>query len=286
MNFFNKILNKSNFYFIAEIGINHNGSIKIAKKLIETAKLAGCDAVKIQKRTPEICVPKEEWNSLRDTPWGKMRYIDYKKKIELSFNDYKFLKKFADKLKITFIASCWDVPSVKFMEKLKIPYYKVSSASITDFELLKEIKKTKKPIIISTGMSTEKQINKCVKFLGEKNLCIMHCTSSYPSKSEELNLNYILRLKKKYRKAIIGYSGHETNLSSTIAAFVLGAKFIERHITLDRSMWGTDQKSSIEPLGIARLIRDLKAVNLSFGDGIKKIYESELMILNKLRMVK
>ena len=135
-------------------------------------------------------------------------------------------------------------------------------------------------------MSTEKQINKCVKFLGEKNLCIMHCTSSYPSKSEELNLNYILRLKKKYRKAIIGYSGHETNLSSTIAAFVLGAKFIERHITLDRSMWGTDQKSSIEPLGIARLIRDLKAVNLSFGDGIKKIYESELMILNKLRMVK
>lgn len=286
MNFFNKILNKNNFYFIAEIGINHNGSIKVAKKLIETAKLAGCDAVKVQKRTPEICIPKTEWDNLRNTPWGTMKYIDYKKKIEFSYDEYKELKKFSDKLKITFIASCWDVPSVKFMEKLKVPYYKVPSASITDFELLKEIKKTKKPIIISTGMSTEKQINKCINFLGEKNLCVMHCTSSYPSKTEELNLNYILKLKKKYKKAVIGYSGHETNLSSTIAAYVLGANFIERHITLDRSMWGTDQKSSIEPLGIARLIRDLKAVNQSLGDGIKKVYESERPFINKLRRVK
>lgn len=286
MNFFNKILNKNNFYFIAEIGINHNGSMELAKKLIETAKLAGCDAVKVQKRTPEICVPKTEWNNLRNTPWGTIKYIDYKKKIEFSYDQYKELKKFSDKLKITFVASCWDVPSVKFMEKLKAPYYKVPSACITDFELLKEIRRTKKPIIISTGMSTEKQINKCINFLGEKNLCIMHCTSSYPSKSEELNLNYILKLKKKYKKTVVGYSGHETNLSSTIAAFVLGAKFLERHITLDRSMWGTDQKSSIEPLGIARLIRDLKAVNQSLGDGIKKVYESERPFINKLRRVK
>ena len=280
MNFFKKILNKNNFYFIAEIGVNHNGSIKIAKKLIEAAKLAGCDAVKIQKRTPEICVPKTEWNNLRNTPWGTMKYIDYKKKIEFSFNDLKKLKKFCDKLKITFIASCWDIPSVKFMQKLNIPFYKVASASITDFNLLKSIKKTKKPVIISTGMSTEKQINKCVKFLGQKNLCIMHCTSSYPSHVEEINLNYILKLKKKFSKSVIGYSGHEINLSSTLGAFVLGAKIIERHITLDRSMWGTDQRASIEPLGISRLIRDLSVINKSMGNGIKKVYESEIPMIS------
>lgn len=286
MNYFNKILSSKGFYFIAEIGINHNGDLNIAKKLFEHAKLAGCDAVKIQKRTPELCVPKSEWNVMRDTPWGKIKYIEYKKKMEFSFNQYRILKNFAKKLKIDFIASCWDIPSVKFMQKLNIPFYKVASASITDFNLLKSIKKTKKPIIISTGMSTEKQINKCVKFLGQKNLCIMHCTSSYPSNVEEINLNYILKLKKKFSQSIIGYSGHEINLSSTLGAFVLGAKIIERHITLDRSMWGTDQRASIEPLGISRLIRDLNVVNKSMGNGIKKVYESEIPMIKKLRLIK
>ncbi len=172
------------------------------------------------------------------------------------------------------------------MKKIKIPFYKIASACITDIGLLKKLKGTKKPLIMSTGMSTENQIDKCVKTLGEKNLCIMHCTSSYPSRTNELNLNYIKKLEKKYTKSVIGYSGHETNLSSTIAAVVLGAKIIERHITLDRSMWGTDQKSSIEPLGLARLIRDIKTVTDSMGNGIKKIYETEKPMIEKLRLYK
>lgn len=255
-------------------------------KLIESAKFSGCDAVKFQKRTPEICVPKNQWQIVRDTPWGKMTYIKYKKKIEFNLSQYKKLKKYADQLNIDFIASCWDEEAVDFMKKIKIPFYKIASACITDIGLLKKLKKTKKPLIMSTGMSTESQIDSCVKILGEKNLCIMHCTSSYPSRTNELNLKYIKKLKKKYKKSIIGYSGHETNLSSTIAAVVLGAKIIERHITLDRSMWGTDQKSSIEPLGLARLIRDIKTVTDSMGNGIKKVYDTEKPMIEKLRLYK
>lgn len=285
MNFFKKI-SKKKAYFIAEIGINHNGDINTALKLIEAAKLAKCDAIKFQKRTPEICVPKNQWNIVRDTPWGKMKYIDYKKKIEFNLSQYKKIHRFAKKLNIEMIASCWDIPSVKFMKKLNIKFYKIASACLTDLKLLKEIKKTRKPIILSTGMSTEDQIKKSVKILGAKNLCIMHCTSSYPASNNELNLNYIKKLDRMFPGAVIGYSGHEINLSSTIAAFVLGAKIIERHITLDRSMWGTDQKSSIEPLGLARLIRDLEIVQASLGNGIKKIYKSELPILKKLRVIK
>lgn len=285
MNFFKKI-SKNKPYFIAEIGINHNGDIQTALKLIEAAKLARCDAVKFQKRTPEICVPKNQWNIIRDTPWGKMKYIDYKKKMEFNFTQFKKIQNFAKKLKIEMIASCWDIPSVHFMKKLNIKFYKIASACLTDLKLLKEIKKIKKPIILSTGMSTQDQIKKSVKILGTKNLCIMHCTSSYPARNDELNLNYIKKLNKMYLNAVIGYSGHEVNLSSTIAAFVLGARIIERHITLDRSMWGTDQKSSIEPLGLARLIRDLEIVQKSLGDGVKKVYKTELPILEKLRIVK
>jgi len=285
MNFFAN-LTKRYPYFIAEIGINHNGDMKTAMKLIEAAKLAGCNAVKFQKRTPEICVPKNQWQVVRDTPWGKMTYIKYKKKIEFNLSQYKKLKKYADKLNIDFVVSCWDQEAVNFMQKIKTPFYKIASACITDIGLLKLLKKTNKPLIMSTGMSTEAQINKCAKLLGEKNLCIMHCTSSYPSRTDELNLNYIKKLKNKYTKSVIGYSGHETNLSSTIAAVVLGAKIIERHITLDRSMWGTDQKSSIEPLGLARLIRDIAVVTDSMGDGIKRIYKTEKPMIEKLRLYK
>ena len=274
----------SNTYFIAEIGINHNGDLRNAFKLIQAAKLAGCDAVKFQKRNPKECVPKNEWNTLRDTPWGKMTYIDYKEKIEFKENDYRKIINFCKKIDIDWFASCWDVTSVRLMEKLKIPCYKIASASLTDLKLLREIKKTKKPIILSTGMSTMKQIQIAVKILGEKNLAILHCNSSYPAKYEELNLNLIKKFKKIFPKSIIGYSGHEIGLSPSAAAVVLGAKIIERHITLDKSMWGTDQQASIEPLGFARLIKDIRTIEKSLGGQKKIVYTSEKKVMKKLRI--
>lgn len=282
MNFFNKIT-KNQTFFIAEIGINHNGDIKNALKLIESSKLAGCDAVKFQKRTPKIATPKSSWNIMRDTPWGKIKYIDYKEKIEFGKKEYDIINKFCKKIDIMWTASCWDVPSVEFLEQYKVKFHKVPSACITDIELLKKLKKTKKPIIISTGMSTEDQIDKAVKVLSQKDLSILHCNSSYPAQNHQLNLKYIEKLKTKYKKSIIGYSGHEMNLSSSVAAVVLGAKIIERHITLDKSMWGTDQRASIEPIGFARLIRDVRNVESSLGKPKKIVYPEEKIIMSKLR---
>ena len=282
MNFFNKITNNRTF-FIAEIGINHNGDIHNALKLIESSKLAGCDAVKFQKRTPKIATPKSSWNIMRETPWGRMKYIDYKKKIEFGKKEYDIIDKFCKKINILWTASCWDIPSVKFIERYKVKFHKVPSACITDLDLLKELKKTKKPIIISTGMSTEKQIQKAVKIVSQKNLSILHCNSSYPAQNHQLNLKYIEKLKSRYKKSVIGYSGHEMNLSSSVAAVVLGAKIIERHITLDKSMWGTDQQASIEPIGFARLIRDVRNVENSLGKPVKIVYPEEKIIMSKLR---
>ena len=195
MNFF-KNLTKNKTFFIAEIGINHNGDIQNALKLIEASKFAGCDAVKFQKRTPEIATPKSTWNNLRETPWGKMKYIDYKKKIEFGKKEYDIIDKFSKKIGILWTASCWDIPSIRFIEKYKVKFHKVPSACITDLNLLREYKKTKKPIIISTGMSTEKQIKKAVNTLSQKNLSILHCNSSYPAQNHQLNLRYIEKLKK------------------------------------------------------------------------------------------
>lgn len=282
MNYFKKIT-KNHTFFIAEIGINHNGNLKHALKLIEAAKLAGCDAVKFQKRTPEICVPKDQWNIIKDTPWGMLKYIDYKKKIEFGKKEYNEIDKFCKKNEILWSASCWDIESVKFIEKYKIKFLKIASACITDKLLLKEIKKTKKPVIISTGMSTEKEIQSAINILSQKNLAVLHCNSSYPALNKELNLRYITRLTKKYKNSIIGYSGHEMNLTSSVAAVVLGAKIVERHITLDKSQWGTDQKASIEPLGFARLIKDVRTVEDSLGRPIKRIYSEEKKIMKKLR---
>lgn len=282
MSFFKKIT-KNQTFFIAEIGINHNGNVQNAIKLIESAKLAGCDAVKFQKRTPEICTPKSSWNIMRDTPWGKMRYIDYKKKIEFGKKEYDLIDKFCKKINILWTASCWDAQSVKFIEKYKTKFHKVPSACITDLSLLKELKKTKKPIIISTGMSTEKQIKKAIKFLSQKNLSILHCNSSYPAQNHQLNLKYISKLQSMFKNSVIGYSGHEMNLASSVAAVVLGAKIIERHITLDKSLWGTDQQASIEPLGFARLIKDVRTVEKSLGKPIKIVYPEEKSIMLKLR---
>ena len=282
MNFFNKIT-KNQTFFIAEIGINHNGDIQNALKLIESSKLAGCDAVKFQKRTPKIATPKSSWNIMRETPWGRMKYIDYKNKIEFGKKEYDIIDKFCKKINILWTASCWDIPSVKFIERYKVKFHKVPSACITDLDLLKELKKTNKPIIISTGMSTEKQIQKAVKIVSQKNLSILHCNSSYPAQNHQLNLKYIEKLKATYKKSVIGYSGHEMNLSSSVAAVVLGAKIIERHITLDKSMWGTDQQASIEPIGFARLIRDVRNVENSLGKPVKIVYPEEKIIMSKLR---
>ena len=206
--------------------------------------------------------------------WGFYRHVHE--------NPYNFLS-YPKKIDIIWTASCWDAPSVKFIEKYKVKFHKVPSACITDISLLKELKKSKKPIIISTGMSTEKQIKKVVKFLSQKNLSILHCNSSYPAQNHQLNLRYIEKLHKMFNKSVIGYSGHEMNLTSSVAAVVLGAKIIERHITLDRSMWGTDQQASIEPLGFARLIKDVRAVEKSLGKPIKIVYPEEKKIMLKLR---
>lgn len=282
MNFFKKLTNNRSF-IIAEIGINHNGNIKNALKLIDAAKLAGCDAVKFQKRIPEVCVPEDQWEIIRDTPWGKMKYIDYKKKIEFGKKEYDIIDKYCKKLSILWSASCWDLKSIDFIEKYKVKFHKIASACITNLELLHKYKKIKKPVIISTGMSTEKEIAKAVQILSQKNLSILHCNSSYPAPNNQLNLKYIKRLKAKYKKAVIGYSGHEINLSATIASVVLGAKIIERHITLDKSMWGTDQMSSIEPLGFARLIKDIRTVEESLGVPKKIVFPEEKKMMKKLR---
>ncbi|MCS7054221.1 MAG: N-acetylneuraminate synthase family protein [Ignavibacterium sp.] len=273
-------------FIIAEIGINHNGDIEIAKKMIVGAKFAGCDAVKFQKRTPELCVPKDQWHIERDTPWGRMTYIDYRHKVEFGQKEYEELDKFCKQLDIIWFASCWDEPSVDFIEQFNPPLYKTPSAALTDFELLDKHKKLNKPVMMSTGMSTMEQIEQAVEFFGKENLLLAHATSTYPCKLEELNLKMITTLREKYPDIPIGYSGHEVGLAPTWAAVALGANFVERHITLDRAMWGTDQAASVEIGGVQRLVSNIRDIELALGDGIKRVYESELASLKKLRRVK
>jgi N-acetylneuraminate synthase len=273
-------------FVIAEIGINHNGSVEIAKKIIEGAKRCGCDAVKFQKRTPEVCVPKDQWKIERDTPWGRMTYIDYRHKVELGKDEYYEIDKFCKGLEIIWFASCWDQESVDFIEEFNPPIYKTASASLTDNELLYKHSKLNKPVIVSTGMSTIQEIENGVLNIGLENLLIAHSTSSYPCKYEELNLKMITTLRNKYPGTPIGYSGHETGLSPTWAAVALGSNFVERHITLDRAMWGTDQAASVEIDGFYRLVRNIRDIETALGDGIKRVYESELRFLEKLRIVK
>ncbi|MCY7361760.1 MAG: N-acetylneuraminate synthase family protein [Ignavibacteria bacterium] len=281
-----KIGDGESVFIIAEIGINHNGSLRLAKKLIKGAVLTGCNAVKFQKRTPELCVPKDQWNIERDTPWGRMTYIDYRHKIELSLNDYSEIDRYCKKYSIDWFASCWDEESVDFIEQFDPPFYKAASASLTDFSLLNKKRATGKPLMISTGMSTLEEINNTVKTIGRDNLLIAHSTSAYPCKLDELNLKMIQTLKNLFPEIPIGYSGHETGLAPTYAAIALGATFIERHITLDRAMWGTDQAASVELGGFKRLVENIRDIELSLGDGVKKVYESEMGQRNKLRRVK
>jgi len=273
-------------FVIAEIGINHNGSIEIAKKMIAAAKSAGCDAVKFQKRTPEICVPKDQWNVERDTPWGRMTYIDYRNQVEFGKDEYAAIDKYCKELGIIWFVSCWDEESVDFIEDFDPPLYKTASACLTDKDLLLRHKKVDKPVMISTGMSTMEEIENAVKNIGLEKLLIAHSTSSYPCKYEELNLRMITTLRNKYPGTPIGYSGHETGLAPTWAAVALNASFVERHITLDRAMWGTDQAASVEVAGFHRLVRNIRDIELALGDGIKKVYDSELSSRDKLRRVK
>lgn len=272
-------------FIIAEIGINHNGSLEIAKKMIDGAVHAGCDAVKFQKRTPEICVPKDQWNIERETPWGRMTYLEYRYKVEFNKEDYAEIDRYCKAKGILWFASCWDEPSVDFMEQFDPPCYKAASASLTDIELLKKKKSTGRPLIISTGMSTMEEIEAAVEAIGTDNLLIAHATSTYPCPPEELNLRMIHTLKAKYPMCPIGYSGHETGLATTWAAVALGATFIERHITLDRAMWGTDQAASVELGGLERLVANIRDIEKAMGDGIKRVYDSEIGPRKKLRRV-
>jgi N-acetylneuraminate synthase len=271
-------------YIVAEIGLNHNGSVDIAKKLIDAAVLAGCDAVKFQKRTPEVCVPPEQRDVLRETPWGLITYLEYRCKVELGKDDYAEIDRHCRASNVAWFASCWDEASVDFVEQFNPSCYKVASASLTDDNLLRRYRKTGKPLIASTGMSTIDQIDHAVEVLGRQDLVLLHATSTYPSKLEELNLRVIPRMLERYGVPI-GYSGHEVGLYTTLAAVVLGACVVERHITLDRAMWGSDQAASVEPQGFARLVKDIRAVEAGLGDGVKRVYESEIPVMRKLRRV-
>ena len=275
-------------YIIAEIGINHNGSLEIAKKLIDEAVAAKATAVKFQKRTPEICVPKDQWEIMRDTPWGRISYIDYKRKTEFGVVEYATIDHYCKSLGIDWFVSVWDVDAVDFMEQFDTPIYKLASASLTDFDLIKKILLTGRPLMLSTGMSTNKEIEAAVKLVSSYDenypLSIAHSTSAYPCKPEELNLKMIQTLKNQYPNAPIGYSGHETGLATTVAAVTMGATFVERHFTLDRAMWGSDHAASVEPQGFQRLVRDIRDVEIATGDGIKRVYESELGPMKRLRV--
>lgn len=273
-------------YIIGEIGINHNGSLEIAKKLIDGAAFAGCDAVKFQKRTPELCVPKDQWDIERDTPWGRMRYIDYRHKVEFNEEEYGIIDKYCEEKGIHWFASPWDEGAVEFMAKFHPVCIKFASASLTDTNLLEKVKSTGLPMMLSTGMSSLEQVDKAVEQLGKSNLMIAQSTSTYPCKLEELNLKVISSYKEKYPEVPIGYSGHETGLAPTLAAVALGATFVERHITLDRAMWGSDQAASVEIGGVQRLVKDIRDIEKSLGDGKKIVYNSEQPSIKKLRRVK
>lgn len=272
-------------FVVAEIGINHNGSIDLAREMIEGAARAGCDAVKLQKRTPELCVPRDQWYVERDTPWGRMTYIDYRYKVEFGLPEYAEIDRCCREKRILWFASCWDEPSVDFVEQFDPPCYKAASASLTDHALLRKMKSTGKPLMISTGMSTTEEIEDAVRSAGLGRLLVAHTTSTYPCPAGELNLRMIETLRRRYPITPIGYSGHEPGLAPTVAAVAMGASFVERHVTLDRALWGSDQAASVEMVGLERLVRDIRTVEQALGDGVKVVYPSELSARRKLRRV-
>lgn len=263
-------------FLIAEIGINHNGNIRIAKELIKKSKLAGFDAVKFQKRNPDICVPDNKKNQLRETPWGLMTYLKYKKKIEFGENEFNIINKLCKKIGIQWFASPWDIESQIFLEKFKLNYNKIPSAMLTNHTLLERVAKNKKMTFISTGMSNYKIIDEAIKIF-KKNKCkfiLMHSVSTYPCPEEKLNLSMICNLQKRYNCSV-GYSGHEVTVSPSLMAAVMGAVAIERHVTLNRTMWGTDHAASLEFNGMKQLVDLIRKFEICYGDGIKKITQEE-----------
>ncbi|MGB4595931.1 MAG: N-acetylneuraminate synthase family protein [Anaerolineaceae bacterium] len=269
-------------YLIGEIGINHNGSLENAKALIKAAKKGGLDAVKFQKRTPLLCVPEHQRSQMRDTPWGYISYLDYRYKVEFGQEEYTEIDRYCKEIGIDWFASSWDVPSIEFIEQFNPPTHKIPSALLTDHELIRAYKATGKPLIVSTGMSTLDEIKDAMDILDEDNIVLCHTTSSYPCPPEELNLNMIPTLKQMYH-CPIGYSGHEVGLVPSVVAVALGACLVERHITLDRSMWGSDQSASVEPQGVETLVKYIRVIEKSLGDGVKQVYDSEKSSLSKLR---
>lgn len=269
-------------FITAEIGINHNGDINIAKRLIDVAVMAGCNAVKFQKRTPELSVPPDYRDVMRETPWGLMSYLDYRRRVEFGLQEYQEIDRYCKEKEIMWYTSCWDEASVDFMEQFNPPVYKIASASLTDFPLLEKIRDTHRPAILSTGMSTFEEIQAAVQVMDRSNLLLAHSTSTYPCPPAELNLRMIQTLLTHF-DVPVGYSGHEVGLQTTYAAVVLGACFIERHITLDRAMWGSDQAASVEPGGLLRLVRDIRVIEQATGDGVKVVYESEMKARQRLR---
>jgi N-acetylneuraminate synthase len=271
-------------YIISEIGINHNGDLDIAKRLIDISAAAGCDAVKFQKRNPEVCVPEHQKSVMRDTPWGAMTYLDYKYKVEFEKEEYDEIDRYCKEKGISWSASPWDLDSLDFLDQYDIPFIKIASASITDLDLLRKACKTGKKIIISTGMSSEEEIDVAVGILDSEasDYAVLHCNSSYPAPIEELNLSCVKTLKNKYN-CEVGYSGHEFRLGTTVAAVYLGATIIERHVTLDRTMWGSDHMASVEPQGLFKLVSGIRELEKSYGDGSICVTETEKEVRKKLR---
>ena len=271
-------------YIIAEIGLNHNGDIDIAKKLIDISAAAGCDAVKFQKRNPDICVPEHQKSVMRDTPWGKMTYLEYKYKVEFNKEQYDEIDFYCKSKGISWSASPWDLDSLDFLNQYTVPFIKLPSAMITDTELLKAACKTGKRIIISTGMSSESEVDNACSILksNSKDFAVLHCNSTYPAPIEELNLSCIKTLKEKYN-CEVGYSGHDFRLGTSVAAVYLGASIIERHVTLDRTMWGSDHMASVAPQGLFKLVSGIRELEKSYGDGIISVSESEKPVRDKLR---
>jgi N-acetylneuraminate synthase len=270
-------------YVVAEIGINHNGDLSLAKRLIDVAVAAGCNAVKFQKRTVDVVYTKAELDRPRDSPFGTTNG-ELKRGLEFGAIEYGEIDAHCRSKGIIWFASPWDEASVDFLERFNVPCHKVASACLTDDNLLRHIRETRKPVILSTGMSTMEQIDHALEVLGRNDLLLLHATSTYPAHYEELNLRVIPELAKRYGLPV-GYSGHETGIASSVAAVALGAVMIERHLTLDRAMWGSDQAASLEPNGMTRLMRDIRLVETALGDGHKRLLERERPIMQKLRRV-
>ena len=269
-------------YVVAEIGINHNGDIELAKRLIDAAVFAGVDAVKFQKRTPELSVPVDQRDHMRETPWGYISYLEYRSKVEFGEAEYRQIDEYCKQRNVTWFVSVWDEPSVHFIEAFNQVCYKIPSAALTDHDLLRLLRKTGRPLILSTGMSSMEQIEQSVSLLDTENLLLTHTTSSYPCDPPELNLRMVQTLSETFH-CPIGYSGHEVGLIPSVVAVGLGACLIERHITLDRAMWGSDQAASVEPGGFQRLVKYIRVAEQSLGNGIKQVYASEIPSMTKLR---